>query len=537
MSAQKRIDFLKNQFSKVDRESFEKLIQADPTPEKKYSTWLLKLFSKSSLNLNDLPTVTEAISIHADLKQDIPEHLRDINRFDSVVSFLFTLNKWLVNRFNENEKNIEFLKAGGDLIFDNEDCTITKVLSYHGSVHFGSGTSWCTLKMDSYNSYAQQGYLYIFTPKNGKYTKYFGKKTQLHFGKHEFRNHDNTEINLTNIILNNPELYEPFKMIDGLQSDNKIYDFFFFEKLTPSDKINAVSTYGFSILSFLKEFSSDFINRLFMEYGEKAYKHVPESLEKTKSYVSHVQDGLKKLLIKGEEITHEIFKESVKTFPENILLLDYDDEDLWLEVLKKEAWLIKKSPFIKDAPKLLTAVKNNYGIIKYISPIKTFSIEQRIELAECLVDDSCENYLEYLRALGEFDEKAQEKLVKLNPHSVDYLVSASEKVKELSEKLITEKRKEEEEAEELARKRYYKKTNKFLGDYEYDKAESWVEIIDKYNTTGEWNIKDIVRIMETENGDRYYQTKDGRMHKTLDSVRRTMKNKYSSDCDGSFNDF
>ncbi len=79
------------------------------TLEKKYSTWLLRLFSKSKLELSDLPVLSETITMHLQLKDSIPVEFRDINKFDSAVSFLHSMNVWLTNRFVENENNMNLM--------------------------------------------------------------------------------------------------------------------------------------------------------------------------------------------------------------------------------------------------------------------------------------------------------------------------------------------------------------------------------------------------------------------------------------------
>ena len=166
MSAGKRLDFLRNQFSKIDDNIFEKIVSFDPTPEKKYSSWLLKIYSKSNLNLNELNVAKDALSTYHSFKNDIPEHLRDINKFDSLSSFLLSINSWLINRFSKNESDIKHLRNGVDMLFENDDISIVKVLNHDGSVYYGSGTKWCTLKSDTYASYSQSGKLYIITPNS-----------------------------------------------------------------------------------------------------------------------------------------------------------------------------------------------------------------------------------------------------------------------------------------------------------------------------------------------------------------------------------
>jgi hypothetical protein len=316
MDSDKRLLFLKNQFSKIDDDIFDKIVLADPTPAKKYSTWLLRLYSKSKLDLNELPVLTEIINIHASQKEDVPIEFRDINKFDSVVSFLFLMNKWFVKRFLENEKNTKYLENGGKLLFESDDFDIFRILSLEGSINFGSNTSWCTLRAEHFYDYTKSGNLYIVIPKSRECKHHFGKKTQLHFERSEFRNHDNQEVDLIDIILDLPELYEPIKQIENGKGKNEIRQFFDID----NHAISLINIYGISILKFVKTFSNKLLKEMFVTYGEDAYGHIPESTEKTISFVTVLSTGLKSLLKKSHvEISEEIFKNAVMAFPENIL--------------------------------------------------------------------------------------------------------------------------------------------------------------------------------------------------------------------------
>jgi hypothetical protein len=511
MSAGKRLDFLRNQFSKIDNDTFEKIVSFDPTPEKKYSSWLLKLHSKSGLNLNDLPTLKEVIKMHSSLKDKIPAEFRDINKFDSVVSFLFSMNVWFTNRFVENENLLKHLRNGGDILFENDDISIIRVLNHDGSVNYGSGTKWCTLKSDTYASYSQSGNLYIITPKSDKYVKYFGKKSQLHFEKEEFRNHDNVAIDLITIVCKHTELYGYIKLIPSVKA-SKVYSFFYIDECEDEDRDGLIKQYGFEILNFIPNFSIELTTSLFRQYGEKVFKHIPNSESKTISFICTIEGGLKKILVKGEEeVTADMFEKSVSVFPENILLMDCDNEELWKEVVCKEQWLINKSPFIKDTNKLVEIVLESFLVLKHISPLKVFSIEQRKKIAQGLIDDVCDNYLELLSCLGEFDESFQVSLVKKTPECVKFLVLPSEKAIKISERLI-------KEAEEK-RQRKLEKIRKHSSNNGWGKEENWDYVLDEYNRTGNWNIGRLIQIIDGS-GDIHYRDRDGHMYNSVSDYKR-----------------
>lgn len=517
MSAEKRLSFLRTQFSKIADNIFDQIVSFDPTPEKKYSTWLLRLFSKSKLDLSDLPVLSETITMHLHLKDSIPVEFRDINKFDSSVSFLHSMNVWLVNRFAENENNMRYLKNGAELMFENDNIFIVKLLSFEGSVSYGSGTKWCTLKNDTFYEYASKGTLYVVVPKNDVFTKSFGKKSQLYFEKLEFRNHLNDEINLIEIICQHPELYTPLKKIENSVGNKKsdIYRFLNIENCNSNDIQKLISGYGFKTLNFVTTFSREFMELLFTEFKEKVYGHIPDSTEKTIVYVSTIESGLKTLIQTAEvDISKEVFKEAVMSFPENILLVDYEDENLWELAVSEQAWLIKRSPFINNANKLYDLVLQNITILKYVASATIFNSEQKEKIANNIIVATTQGesyYLEFLVRLGELDEKLQISLIKSFPECVKFLIKPSETAVKLSEELIQrikdKEKKLQETLEKERQKEQRKRTERRQVDIEIDKENYFKKTLDDYYRNKEYRWGD-----ERDSGQ--YQYEQDRIWKT-----------------------
>jgi len=435
MAAENRLDYLRKQFAKIDDETFCKLVACDTTPTKKYATWLLNLNSKSNLNLDNLNDAIQAIELFESLKDSLPKNHRDINTFKSISSLLFSINSWLIERFNENENKTNFLKKGAELLFENEDIFIIKLLSFEGSVNYGSNTKWCTLQSKSFYEYSDKGSLYIVQCKTDKYFDYFSKKSQLHFsndGDAECRAVENQSINLIDIIIKNKELYDCFDFLRDkkhLPANSDLYGFFNLNTIDSANVIYFLKKYGFDVICFMKEMNLNLLNNIFDSFGEDAYDKLPYSKDKLISFVSTIENGLKRIIKKGEyEICDKMIKASVESFPENILLIDCKDERIWKEVIKKESWIIKKSPFYKDADEMFEIVtKVNISVLNYINPIEIFTLSQRENIAYAIVENSCDNYLTLLASLGELGENTQIQLVKKVPASIHYIVLPTEK--------------------------------------------------------------------------------------------------------------
>jgi len=295
MAAENRLDYLRKQFTKIDEETFCKIVACDTTTTKKYASWLLRLYSKSNLNLDNLNDAIQAIELFDSLKDSLPKEYRDINTFQSINALLFSINSWLIKRFNENENTVSFLKKGAELLFENEDIFIVKLLSFEGSVNYGSNTKWCTLLPGTFVEYSSKGPLYIIQCKTDKYRDDFSDKSQLYFPSGEYRNSLNTAIDLIKIAIKNPELYNCFsfiKDIKGINKDTDLFTFFNLNIVESSAVVDVASRFGIKTLSFLEKFNKDLLDDLFEHFGEKAFNEIPHSEEKLISFVSKVENGL-----------------------------------------------------------------------------------------------------------------------------------------------------------------------------------------------------------------------------------------------------
>lgn len=467
--SEKRINFLQEKYPQISKEDFLTISACDTTTGKKYLDWLLKTYAGKKLDINNLTSVTEIIEIHNGLKDDVAVELRDINRFASVEDFMISFNRWLVKRFQDNENTIDYYKRGAELVFENDDIFIVKVLSYEGSTHFGSKTKWCTNQYNDYSRYAATGAgMYIVTTKSHKYRKAFYDKTQLSVSNLEFRNQNNDGIDLLRGVADNIELYKPFQKI--FKGNNKITEvglrdelrkFFDFSSMTSDVKKQLVTKYGFALISVIENFNYSMICDLFETFKDKVFQYIPDSDDKFSAFVSVVEDGLKIMLKKGYKISDDACLRAVESFPENITLVSIADDSLWRTAIRREAWLINVSPFFKEknVKELVSMAIDNPATITFYDVEKIIPEEQRLKIAEELLHEF-NDFVDIFIKLKIKNEEYQLKLVERNYNCLSALCQpttvVTAKVKELkkAEKEAEEKRKADlVSAKEAERKR------------------------------------------------------------------------------------
>jgi hypothetical protein len=498
----KRIEFLQEKYPQISKEDFLAISACDTTPTKKYLDWLLRIFAAKKLDINNLQPAIELVEIHNGLKDDIDIELKDINRFSSVEDFMINFNKWLIKRFNQNEKETEYYKSGAELVFENDDIFIVKILSFEGSAHYGSKTKWCTNQISDYLRYATSGSgMYIVTTKTGKYTRHFSDKTQLSLSNIEFRNAKNETIDLLASIAANIELYKPFQKIfkgnskvashggdSSLRESIKL--FFNFSDCNSEQKKALVTKYGYSLIGVIDKFNYTMICDLFETFKDKVFQYIPESEDKNNAFVSVVEDGLKTLMKKGVNLSQEAYNRAVESFPENVIIVPTADDSMWRTAIRHEPWLINVSPFFKNknVKELVSLSIDNPSTISFYDIDKIVPEDQRYKIAEGLLW-GFDSYLEIFLKLKIKTEEYQLKLVEKNHKCLSGLIKPStvvtDRVKELVkiEKEAEAKKKAElaaaKEAERKRREEVIKKDR-----------ENQKKLADLWGTTDTYTVAD-----------------------------------------------
>lgn len=138
---------------KLSKELFEALEQQDPTPSKKYTSWICKRFIDEKLTFIDLrrlETLKEYQSLC--IRGIIKPPKTDIYSFKTLESLVDIVNQHSTVKTKAQEKKA--IKAeGAELIFENDKCLVYKVTTREASIYYGSGTKWCTAMSASHRNY------------------------------------------------------------------------------------------------------------------------------------------------------------------------------------------------------------------------------------------------------------------------------------------------------------------------------------------------------------------------------------------------
>lgn len=236
---------LAGKFKKITKEDFELIVSADPSTNKQYSQWLLNIYAKGNLTLEDLYKATEDLSTLYKFKNKVEKDKRDITQFDDLDQLYEAIQK--LSEMSETEllSQTQIAKKlkldGAEVHLDSDNWRVLTPLNVEASRLYGAGTRWCTASSgyNQFDNYTKTRYpnskLYIIINKKAPASDKTTNKFQWHFESKSYMNALDQSINWQNMLTENPELRDCFL---ALQDGNGLrLKLLFGIDLKPEEKI------------------------------------------------------------------------------------------------------------------------------------------------------------------------------------------------------------------------------------------------------------------------------------------------------------
>lgn len=247
------IDNIYNSYYKnVDRKAFNQIVAADPTsvlendvPKKmgNYSKWLLNLYMRKKLKLEDLYKATEYLELFSKNKNILSKdnNITDINKIKSLTDLFKIVGKLRISpkpnvESVENEEDLltndYFVERGEAIKKDLGDWIVVIPKSLNASKFYGCTSEWCTLFPDRFEYYSKYGDLNIFINKSEINSNNSERRVQIHLESGQFMDMNDSEIGKKEFFDKNPEvfnyLYDKYKdkysgPLDIKKEGDKIY--------------------------------------------------------------------------------------------------------------------------------------------------------------------------------------------------------------------------------------------------------------------------------------------------------------------------
>jgi len=215
----------------VIEELFNKIAEADPSPQKKFTQWLITLYLKNGMTLNELPQATELIKNFIEYGKQIPADKRNIASYKTLQDLsdmlepIMAQGKEISGKEKERRLGMEMHKPEhSETIYNSPTIKVVIPKTKEASIYFGRNTKWCTSGTEytnSFRTYNRQGKLYIALLKKA------GHAFQIHFATNECKNELNIDVPFPSVISEYPEIKEAldeymstFDTTDNILLDN-----------------------------------------------------------------------------------------------------------------------------------------------------------------------------------------------------------------------------------------------------------------------------------------------------------------------------
>lgn len=217
-------DIYQKYYSNIPQDIFQQIISADPTynaekPNKmgKYGKWLLTLYQKQNLKIEDLYKAKDYLSTFIKFNAKLQE--RDIMKYHSLQELFTSIEPFIQNPQQAATKSEEIrnIKEGAEKVYEDNKWLVVVPHTKEASCYYGKGTQWCTAADHSdnmFDTYNKDGFLYINILK-GTNTKY-----QFHFESNSFMDATDRPIKqpIAETIGLTPELVEFYTNKYGINS-------------------------------------------------------------------------------------------------------------------------------------------------------------------------------------------------------------------------------------------------------------------------------------------------------------------------------
>ena len=172
----------------------------DPTSHNEYSRWLATVYSNQGVTLEDLSSKgKDWLSAYHTMKTHriLPAEYKDIGKISFTQLGDIVLNPSYQEKLNGAQVPVE--KGQSKVIFKDSDLTVIQPEDKASACYYGQGTKWCTAATNNnmFDTYAEDGSLYILIPKNPKYV---GEKYQLHFETAQFMDETDEHIDIVDMF-------------------------------------------------------------------------------------------------------------------------------------------------------------------------------------------------------------------------------------------------------------------------------------------------------------------------------------------------
>ena len=126
---------------------FNYILKRDPTKKKIYAQWIIKLLIAGEPD-SEFAYLKELLSRYDEFKKDpdFPEHLRDINRFQSFEELRKAVRNFAEEKANQQAELQQEINSETEFVDENQKWRVVTPLSDRAAAYWGRRSNWCTAR-------------------------------------------------------------------------------------------------------------------------------------------------------------------------------------------------------------------------------------------------------------------------------------------------------------------------------------------------------------------------------------------------------
>lgn len=222
-----KVDQIREKFPRITEVTFNKFVNGDTTPTKKYLEYMCRMWLKKLEGLQPIKSAEYLVSLVDDFDELLPYNDVSKDIYSNLFSTVNVLQSY-VDKFRQIKEDKEFKRDEHvDVLWETDDYLMVRPKTHVGSLKYGANTRWCTSSKNNastFNSYVGGGLLvYLIDKKNSKgsvYSKiaFYERGTSMFTGILELYNQQDNSVQDSTILDNGwsedvlIEAYAKFRM-------------------------------------------------------------------------------------------------------------------------------------------------------------------------------------------------------------------------------------------------------------------------------------------------------------------------------------
>lgn len=171
-----KIDEIRVKYPSVTKATFEKLVEADKTPTKKYLDYMLKIWHNR--DIQPITVTTTKIIQLVTLFDELLPFIVNKDIYSKDYSDLSTLKCVVENAELVKDEKSFVREEHVNVLMENDDYMLIQPKTHKGSLKYGANTRWCTASKkdpEVFKRYNRNGFLVYLIDKKGDKQKNYEK--------------------------------------------------------------------------------------------------------------------------------------------------------------------------------------------------------------------------------------------------------------------------------------------------------------------------------------------------------------------------